>query len=191
MQPHSPERHGTQFAAATIEADALARLQGVPTSSQLAQLIGSDERPRLNTGLEGVSGKLVYFGKRPAENGDEESFEVMARDLESWQDRFLTSDSADSTYPQPSPDGRWIAFQSDRDGDFEVFVANILGGQVRQITRNSVWDRLPAWSPDSEWIVYSSDVRGDQTFDLYRVRPDGSDEQLVYSDGQRKQPCAI
>ena len=172
-------------AAATIEADALARLQGVPTSSQLAQLIGPDERPRLNTGLEGVSGKLVYFSKRPAENGDEESFEVMARDLESWQDRFLTSDSADSTYPQPSPDGRWIAFQSDRDGDFEVFVANILGGQVRQITRNSVWDRLPAWSPDSEWIVYSSDVRGDQTFDLYRVRPDGSDEQLVYSDGQR------
>jgi len=172
-------------AAATIEADSLARAQLAPTSARLDQPIASPNRLRLNAALDGVAGKLVYFGKRPAENGDEASFEIVTKDLESWQDMFLTLDIADSTYPQPSPDGRWVAFQSDRDGDFEVFVANVLGGQLRQVTRNSVWDRLPAWSPDSEWIVYSSDVRGDQTFDLYRVRPDGSDAQLVYSDGQR------
>ncbi len=172
-------------AAATIEADSLARAQLAPTSAQLDQPIGAPNRRRLNAALDGVTGKLVYFGKRPAESGDETSFEIVAKDLESWQDMFLTLDIADSTYPQPSPDGRWIAFQSDRDGDFEVYVTNVVGGQLRQVTRNSVWDRLPAWSPDSEWIIYSSDVRGDQTFDLYRARPDGSDEQLVYSDGQR------
>lgn len=172
-------------AAATIEADSLARAQLAPTSAQLDQPIGAPSRFRLNAALDGVTGKLVYFGKRPAENGDETSFEIVLKDLESWQDKFLTLDVADSTYPQPSPDGRWVAFQSDRDGDFEVFVANVVGGQLRQVTRNAVWDRLPAWSPDSQWIVYSSDVRGDQTFDLYRVRPDGSDQELVYSDGQR------
>ncbi|MCY4019226.1 MAG: protein kinase [Chloroflexi bacterium] len=172
-------------AAATIEADSLARAQLAPTSAGLGQPIGSTNRLRLNAALDGVTGKLVYFGERPADDADETSFEILAKDLETWQDTFLTLDIADSTYPQPSPDGRWIAFQSDRDGDFEIFVTNVLGGQLRQITRNAVWDRLPAWSPDSQWIVYSSDVRGDQSFDLYRVRPDGSDAQLVYSDGHR------
>lgn len=172
-------------AAATIEADAAARAQPAPTSAQLGQAIGAPNGLRLNAALDGVAGKLVYFSKRPAENGDEASFEIVTKDLATWQDMYLTLDIADSTYPQPSPDGRWVAFQSDRDGDFEVYVTNVLGGQLRQVTRNTVWDRLPAWSPDSEWIVYSSDVRGDQTFDLYRARPDGSDAQLVYSDGRR------
>lgn len=172
-------------AAATIEADALARAQLASATAQLNQAIASPNRLRLNSALASATGKLVYFHTRPAENGDDASYEIVAKDLETWQDTFLTLDITDSTYPQASPDGRWIAFQSDRDGDFEIFVANVLGGQLRQITRNAVWDRLPAWSPDSQWIVFSSDVRGDQTFDLYRARPDGSDARLVYSDGRR------
>ena len=62
---------------------------------------------------------------------------------------------------------------------------NRLGGQLRQLTLNDRRDRLPAWSPDGEWIVYAHDARGDETYDLYRARPDGSAAQPLYSDGWR------
>ena len=136
----------------------------------------------LEAALKSASGSLVYFDSR----GERDAFEIVTLDLESREGRQLTASGPGvNTYPQPSPDGRWMVFQSDRDGDFEIYVVNALGGQLRQITNNQVWDRLPAWSPDGEWIIYSSDVRGDETFDLYRVRADGSGNQVVYSDGWR------
>lgn len=156
------------------------------TPSQIPAFIpvGVRGTPTLNAGLRDVSGKLIYFDQR-FDSDDEGSFEVVSLNLENWTDTQLTSDLSDNTYPLASPDGRWITFQSDRDGNFDIFVVNIVGGQLRQLTRNSVWDRLPAWSPDSDWIIYSSDVRDDGTFDLYRIRPDGSQNEVVYSDGRR------
>ena len=165
---------------------AVARTRAVTTPSQIPEFIpvGVRGTPTLNAALRSATGKLVYFDQR-FDSDEEGSFEVVSLDLESWTDTQLTSDLSENTYPQPSPDGRWIAFQSDRDGDFDIYIVNIVGGQLRKITSNTVWDRLPAWSPDSEWIIYSSDVRGDGTFDLYRIRPDGSDNEVVFSDGRR------
>ena len=62
---------------------------------------------------------------------------------------------------------------------------NTVGGQLRQLTFNSHWDRLASWSADGQWILYSSDVRDDATFDIYKIRPDGTDNQLVFSNGNR------
>jgi Tol biopolymer transport system component len=49
-----------------------------------------------------------------------------------------------------------------------------------------VVDRLASWSPDGQWIIFSSDVRSDGNLDIYRMRPDGSDLQVVYSSAERK-----
>ena len=172
-------------ADATIGAVSLTSSARRSSTPEQLQQVGSRDNAQLNIGLRDVSGNLSFFGLRLDDEGETGSFEILSRDLQSWQDRYVTFDGSDNTYPRPSPDGRWIAFQSDRDGDFEIMVANIFGGQLRQITHNELWDRLPAWSPDGEWIVYSSDIRGDQDFDIYRIRPDGSDNQLLYSDGNR------
>ena len=131
----------------------------------MLQPVGSQGRPQLNTALQAASGTLLFFDKPGEDSAEVVNFELLTRDLSSWEDRVLTANYADSTYPRPSPDGRWIAFQSDRNGDFEIYVMNRLGGQIRQLTHNDYWDRLPAWSPDGEWIVYSADVRGNQAFD--------------------------
>lgn len=163
-----------EAADGTLAADALTR-----AARPAADLLAA---PTLKAALKSAAGRLVYFDSR----GARDAFEIVTLDLESREVRQLTAlGPGVNTYPQPSPDGRWLAFQSDRDGDFEIYAVNALGGQLRQITNNRVWDRLPAWSPDGEWIVYSSDVRGDETFDLYRVRADGSDNQVVHSDGWR------
>ena len=171
-------------AEATFTADALLR-QSQPTATAAVQPVGVRERPVLSPALQGAVGDLVYFAEVETGDGSEPVFEIVTLNLDAWETRRFDAGGGSSSYPQASPDGRWIAFQSNRDGDFEIYVANRQGGQLRQLTRNDVWDRLPAWSPDGDWIVYSSDVRGDETFDLYRVRLDGTAPQPLYSDGWR------
>lgn len=170
---------------ATQTALALTRIVTTPSSVPEFIPVGERGTPTLNPALKSVSGKLVYFDRRFDSDEENGSFEVVSLNIDTWIDTQLTSDLSDNTYPQASPDGKWVAFQSDRDGDFEIYVVNSVGGQLRKITNNDIWDRLPAWSPDSEWIIYSSDKRGDGTFDIYRTRLDDLETELVYSDGRR------
>lgn len=171
-------------ADATFTAEAQQR-QARPTATRSdIQPVGIRERPTLRPSLQAASGDLVYFARKPASADSQPVFEIVTLNLSTWEERRFDAGGS-STYPQPSPDGRWIVFQSDRDGDFEIYLANRLGGQLRQLTQNAVWDRLPAWSPDGGWIIYSSDSRGDQTFDLYRIRPTGEERQPLFSNGWR------
>ena len=60
------------------------------------------------------------------------------------------------TYAAPawSPDGRKIAFVSDRDGNSEIYVMNADGSGQRRLTRNPAYDADPAWSPDGRTIAF-------------------------------------
>ena len=55
-----------------------------------------------------------------------------------------------------SPDGRQIAFYSDRTGRFEIYLMPAAGGKPRQLTNGSYDNAFPAWSPDGRRIVFSS-----------------------------------
>ncbi|MGB1285454.1 MAG: protein kinase domain-containing protein [Aggregatilineales bacterium] len=139
--------------------------------------------PTFIPGANDITGTLVYAMRR--DTGDGFSFEIMTLDLATGMETPLTNDTSDNTFPVASPDGRWIAFQSDRDGDSDIYVMNSAGGDALQLTNNDFTDRLPSWSPDGQWIAYSSDVRGDGNYDVYRVRLDGSDNQAVFSNERR------
>ena len=171
-------------ADATFTLEALRR-EAPPATPGGIQPVGLRGKPELNEALQSVSGELVYFAKRDASDDSEPVFEVVTLDLDTWESRRFGAGGGSSTYPQPSPDGRWIAFQSDRDGDFEVYLSNRYGGQLLQLTQNDIWDRLPAWAPAGDWIIYSSDIRRDESLDLYGMRPIGTDRQPIYSDGWR------
>jgi hypothetical protein len=69
----------------------------------------------------------------------------------------LTPNTADYSDADPvvSPDGRTIAFASDRDGeDFEIYAANMFTGEVERLTDNAVDNRDPFWSPDGQRISH-------------------------------------
>jgi tricorn protease len=56
-----------------------------------------------------------------------------------------------------SPDGKWVAFISDRTGEEELWLVDQLGaGEWRQLTRDGAgFRRQPVWSPDSKHLVFS------------------------------------
>ena len=58
--------------------------------------------------------------------------------------------------PQPSPDGRWIAFVSDRDGWDHIYVMPAGGGDAVQITKGAFEAWRPTWSPDSTRLAFDA-----------------------------------
>src|SRR4029078_1089915 len=60
-------------------------------------------------------------------------------------------------YPDVSPDGRLILFQSNRSGSWQLWRMALDGSQLQRVTNNLANDRQPAWSPDGRWVAFSSD----------------------------------
>src|SRR5579883_1470167 len=89
----------------------------------------------------------------------------------------LTANPARDVYPRFSPDGKWIAFSSDRNGNYDVYVIPAAGGQPKQLTFHSADDYVLSWSPDSRSILFSSQRGDDFMAKLYTIHVEGGMEQ--------------
>jgi Tol biopolymer transport system component len=126
------------------------------------------------------AGGRLAFG-RVASDQDIWKFQTGSRPV-----RFISSTLADFN-PQFSPDGKRIAFSSDRSGGcLEIWVSNQDGSDAVQLTNEVGRSQgTPRWSPDGRWIAFDSqgddgrvdvwviDADGGQ---LRRVTPFASDE---------------
>jgi Tol biopolymer transport system component len=65
----------------------------------------------------------------------------------------IVDDGAKNYHVQPSPDGKRIAFDSDRDGERSVYLANADGTDVQRVTSGG-YAAVPTWSPDGERIAF-------------------------------------
>jgi Tol biopolymer transport system component/DNA-binding winged helix-turn-helix (wHTH) protein len=66
--------------------------------------------------------------------------------------------------PAWSPDGKWIAYSSDRSGNFDIWIQPIGDGQPIQITFDAARDWQPSWSPDGRTIAFRSERDGGGLF---------------------------
>lgn len=97
--------------------------------------------------------------------------------------RLLVSHEANEQRPIYAPDGRTLAFISDRTGGGDIYLLTLATGALRQITFDDGLDRLDGWSRDGRWIYFSSSSRDISGMnDLLRVHVEGGTPMAVSAD---------
>jgi dipeptidyl aminopeptidase/acylaminoacyl peptidase len=95
----------------------------------------------------------------------------------------LTPSTSDARAPHWSPNGKQIAFDSNRSGSWDVFVMDADGANVRDVTPSAANEHVTDWSPDGLTLLVSSDASG--SADLYRVGlATGTQTRLTTGPGQ-------
>ena len=95
----------------------------------------------------------------------------------------LTFDSGLTVDPALSPDGKLLAYASDRagKGDLDIWVQQLAGGEPLRLTRDPADDNHPSFSPDGGKIVFRSDRDGGG---VYVVSALGGEERMIARYGR-------
>ena len=92
----------------------------------------------------------------------------------------LTNGRGNNYVARYSPDGRQIAFWSNRDGNEDIYVMNADGSNARRLTNHPASDSSPTWSPSGTQIAFASDRAGGATPQIYMMNAaDGGNVQRL------------
>jgi Tol biopolymer transport system component/C-terminal processing protease CtpA/Prc len=97
--------------------------------------------------------------------------------------RLLVSNPANESRPLYSPDGRSLAFISNRTGNGDIYLLTLDTGDLKRLTFDDSLDQLDAWSRDGRWVYFSStsrDISGMN--DIFRVSTDGGTPMQTSAD---------
>jgi tricorn protease len=89
--------------------------------------------------------------------------------------RRITSYEGAETSPHFSPDGKWIAFSGQYDGNTDVYIVSSEGGQPKRLTWHPGADEVTGWTPDGKEILFASGREGHPTAvsKLYTISVNG------------------
>lgn len=86
-----------------------------------------------------------------------------------------------SDHPRWSPDGKWIVFDSTRDGNYEIYKMRGDGSRTQRLTENPWQDLFAIFSADSKRIIFNSNREGwapePRRSQIYSMAADGDDIQ--------------
>ncbi len=108
---------------------------------------GADFDPAVDAAGE----RLVFASTRHAKKPD-----LYVKSVSGAAITQVTSDPASDIQPEFSPDGKRIAFSSDRAGNFDIWMVNADGTEPTQLTHEASHDVHPAWAPDGQRIAFCS-----------------------------------
>ncbi len=91
----------------------------------------------------------------------------------------LTSGPWDDITPALSPDGKWLAFASNRNGYWDLYLLELASGAITRLTDSLEYDAFPSWSPDGVWLAYESYVNNNLEIFIRQVSGDQPPIQLT------------
>ncbi|HSG46668.1 MAG TPA: THUMP domain-containing protein, partial [Longimicrobiales bacterium] len=132
----------------------------------------------LGAGASPLDGQSTRFLRQPSVSATQIAF-VHADDIwivarQGGEARRLTSAQGSETDPAFSPDGRWVAFTGEYDGNEDVYLVEAEGGQPVRLTWHPGSDVVQGWTPEGE-ILFRSGRDGVPTrlWAFYTVPPSG------------------
>jgi serine/threonine protein kinase len=104
-------------------------------------------------------------------------------------DQPLITSTFVEDHPAFSPDGRRVAFASERTGTAEIWLAEADGSSPRQLTQGpGLMQGFPRWSPDGRRIAFDSRSE-DGVYDIWTIDADGaSPRRLTQDPGDENEP---
>jgi Tol biopolymer transport system component len=114
--------------------------------------------------------------------GGHRNREILAARLDGSDFVNLSRNPADDFNPSWSPDGKWVAFTSSRDGSTDIFVMRDDGTAVRKLLVDPLHEDHASWSPDGKKIIFESQRDGGascancffRNYDIFIADADGS-----------------
>ncbi len=94
--------------------------------------------------------------------------------------RRLTMHPGDEYLPKFSPDGAWIAFAGDYDGNRDLFVIPATGGEPRRMTWHPAPDEPVCWTPEGARLVFRSTRQNPHwDWELYAIPVEGGEPEKL------------
>ncbi len=97
----------------------------------------------------------------------------------------LTSSDGSESDPILSPNGQWVAFSGEYDGNTDIYVMPVAGGSPQRLTFHPATDRAVAWSPDGQRILFRTarahPLDRDELMSISRAG--GMPERLPFGEG--------
>ena len=101
---------------------------------------------------------IAYVVTRADKAENRTDSDIWLAPLAGGEPRQLTASPKHDRHPRWSPDGKWIAFESNRGGSFQIYLIAADGGEARQVTTISTEATQPVWSPDGRRVAFVSAV---------------------------------
>ena len=98
----------------------------------------------------------------------------------------IVDDAANNYHVRPSPDGKRIAFDSDRDGVRGVYVADEKGQHLRRVSGEG-YAAVPSWSPDGRTLAFArADPERPKVLNLWTLELESGEMRRItkHADGQ-------
>jgi len=128
-------------------------------------------------------GKIAFESNRATGvDNPEKDIEIFVVDLDGMGLTQLTRNAGRELHPDWSPNGRKIAFVSERDFNHGIYTMNADGTQQRKRSRGpAIVFQFPSWSPDGSKIAFSSDQDGPT--EIHTMNPNGSQQTRLTLNG--------